>query len=119
MIRTLEIPKLLSGDNEEAVKDLVVKLFEEKKQKASILEVLVDEQENKTFIKFYDGTPSPPMTRSSSPIQMAKQVGVPYMVVFLNKADMVDDAELLELVEMEVRDLLSTYDIPDEPPTIR
>ncbi|MCQ9879285.1 EF-Tu/IF-2/RF-3 family GTPase, partial [Pseudomonas aeruginosa] len=47
------------------------------------------------------------------------QVGVPYIVVFLNKADMVDDAELLELVEMEVRDLLNTYDFPgDDTPII-
>src|SRR5690606_25523908 len=46
-------------------------------------------------------------------------VGVPYIVVFLNKADMVDDEELLELVEMEVRDLLSTYDFPgDDTPII-
>ncbi|MFO1859331.1 EF-Tu/IF-2/RF-3 family GTPase, partial [Pseudomonas aeruginosa] len=46
-------------------------------------------------------------------------VGVPYIVVFLNKADMVDDAELLELVEMEVRDLLNTYDFPgDDTPII-
>ena len=50
---------------------------------------------------------------------MARQVGVPYIVVFLNKADMVDDAELLELVEMEVRDLLSSYDFPgDDVPII-
>ncbi|HFH4724971.1 TPA: EF-Tu/IF-2/RF-3 family GTPase, partial [Pseudomonas aeruginosa] len=49
----------------------------------------------------------------------SRQVGVPYIVVFLNKADMVDDAELLELVEMEVRDLLNTYDFPgDDTPII-
>ena len=51
-----------------------------------------------------------PQTREH--ILLARQVGVPYIVVFLNKADMVDDAELLELVEMEVRDLLTTYDFP-------
>src|SRR5690606_35344130 len=52
-------------------------------------------------------------------ILLSRQVGVPYIVVFLNKADMVDDAELLELVEMEVRDLLSTYDFPgDDTPII-
>ena len=45
---------------------------------------------------------------------MARQVGVPYIVVYLNKADMVDDPELLELVEMEVRELLSEYDFPGE-----
>jgi elongation factor Tu len=51
-----------------------------------------------------------PQTREH--ILLARQVGVPYMVVYLNKADMVDDAELLELVEMEVRDLLSSYEFP-------
>ncbi|WP_426769864.1 EF-Tu/IF-2/RF-3 family GTPase, partial [Pseudomonas aeruginosa] len=52
-------------------------------------------------------------------ILLSRQVGVPYIVVFLNKADMVDDAELLELVEMEVRDLLNTYDFPgDDTPII-
>src|SRR3989442_5271794 len=45
---------------------------------------------------------------------LARQVGVPYIVVFLNKADMVDDPELLELVEVEVRDLLSEYDFPGD-----
>src|SRR5688500_19288530 len=50
----------------------------------------------------------------------ALQVGVPYVVVFLNKADMVDDAELLELVEMEVRELLSKYDFPgDDTPIVK
>src|SRR6201998_3774741 len=53
-----------------------------------------------------------PQTREH--ILLARQVGVPYIVVFLNKADMVDDAELLELVEMEVRDLLSSYDFPGD-----
>src|SRR5690606_36102358 len=52
-------------------------------------------------------------------ILLSRQVGVPYIVVFLNKADMVDDAELLELVEMEVRELLSKYDFPgDDTPII-
>ncbi|MGB7386283.1 MAG: elongation factor Tu, partial [Pseudomonas neustonica] len=52
-------------------------------------------------------------------ILLSRQVGVPYIVVFLNKADMVDDEELLELVEMEVRDLLSAYDFPgDDTPII-
>ena len=51
-----------------------------------------------------------PMPQTREHILLARQVGVPYIVVFLNKADMVDDEELLELVEMEVRDLLSTYD---------
>ena len=50
----------------------------------------------------------------------SRQVGVPYIIVFLNKCDMVDDAELLELVEMEVRELLSKYDFPgDDTPIIR
>ncbi|KJJ60935.1 elongation factor Tu, partial [Pseudomonas sp. 10B238] len=53
-----------------------------------------------------------PMPQTREHILLSRQVGVPYIVVFLNKADMVDDAELLELVEMEVRDLLSTYDFP-------
>jgi len=53
-----------------------------------------------------------PMPQTREHILLSRQVGVPYIVVFLNKADLVDDAELLELVEMEVRDLLSTYDFP-------
>jgi elongation factor Tu len=58
-----------------------------------------------------------PQTREH--ILLSRQVGVPYIVVFLNKADMVDDAELLELVEMEVRELLSSYDFPgDDTPII-
>lgn len=60
-----------------------------------------------------------PMPQTREHIVLAKQVGVPKMVVFLNKADQVDDPELLELVEMEVRDLLSSYDFPgDETPVI-
>ncbi len=60
-----------------------------------------------------------PMPQTREHILLARQVGVPYIVVFLNKADMVDDAELLELVEMEVRDLLSAYNFPgDEIPII-
>src|SRR5690606_5106280 len=51
-----------------------------------------------------------PMPQTREHILLSRQVGVPYIVVFLNKADMVDDAELLELVEMEVRELLSAYD---------
>ena len=58
-----------------------------------------------------------PMPQTREHILLARQVGVPYIVVYLNKADMVDDAELLELVEMEVRELLSKYDFPgdDDP----
>ncbi|WP_258958225.1 GTP-binding protein, partial [Acinetobacter colistiniresistens] len=53
-------------------------------------------------------------------ILLSRQVGVPYIIVFLNKCDLVDDEELLELVEMEVRELLSTYDFPgDDTPIIR
>jgi elongation factor Tu len=55
-----------------------------------------------------------PMPQTREHILLARQVGVPKMVVFLNKADMVDDEELLELVEMEVRDLLSTYEFPGD-----
>ena len=59
-----------------------------------------------------------PQTREH--ILLARQVGVPYIVVFLNKTDMMDDPELLELVEMEIRDLLSSYNFPgDEIPIIR
>jgi len=61
-----------------------------------------------------------PMPQTREHILLARQVGVPYIVVFLNKADMVDDAELLELVEMEVRELLSKYDFPgDDTPIIK
>ncbi|SFQ53634.1 elongation factor Tu, partial [Geopseudomonas sagittaria] len=60
-----------------------------------------------------------PMPQTREHILLSRQVGVPYIVVFLNKADMVDDAELLELVEMEVRDLLNTYDFPgDDTPIV-
>src|SRR6187401_622227 len=55
-----------------------------------------------------------PMPQTREHILLARQVGVPYMVVFLNKADMVDDEELLELVEVEVRDLLSEYEFPGD-----
>ena len=61
-----------------------------------------------------------PMPQTREHILLARQVGVPYIVVFLNKVDMVDDPELLELVEMEVRDLLSSYQFPgDEIPIIK
>ena len=60
-----------------------------------------------------------PMPQTREHILLSRQVGVPYIVVFLNKADMVDDEELLELVEMEVRDLLTEYDFPgDDVPVI-
>ncbi|SHM22008.1 elongation factor Tu, partial [Caldanaerovirga acetigignens] len=60
-----------------------------------------------------------PMPQTREHILLARQVGVPYIVVFMNKVDMVDDPELLELVEMEVRELLSTYEFPgDEVPVI-
>jgi len=60
-----------------------------------------------------------PMPQTREHILLARQVGVPYIVVYLNKADMVDDKELLDLVEMEVRDLLSSYDFPgDKTPII-
>jgi len=60
-----------------------------------------------------------PMPQTREHILLSRQVGVPYIVVFMNKADMVDDAELLELVEMEVRELLDLYDFPgDDTPII-
>ncbi|HSR01457.1 MAG TPA: elongation factor Tu [Methylophilaceae bacterium] len=61
-----------------------------------------------------------PMPQTREHILLARQVGVPYIIVFLNKADMVDDAELLELVEMEVRELLDKYDFPgDDTPIVK
>ena len=61
-----------------------------------------------------------PMPQTREHILLARQVGVPYIVVYMNKCDMVDDPELLELVEMEVRELLSKYDFPgDEVPVIK
>ena len=60
-----------------------------------------------------------PMPQTREHILLARQVGVPYIIVYLNKADMVDDAELLELVEMEVRELLAKYDFPgDDTPVV-
>ncbi len=60
-----------------------------------------------------------PMPQTREHILLARQVGVPFIVVYLNKADMVDDEELLELVELEVRDLLSTYEFPgDDTPIV-
>ena len=61
-----------------------------------------------------------PMPQTREHIVLSRQVGVPYIIVFLNKCDMVDDEELLDLVEMEVRDLLSEYDFPgDDTPIVR
>jgi elongation factor Tu len=61
-----------------------------------------------------------PMPQTREHILLARQVGVPYIVVFMNKTDQVDDPELLELVEMEIRDLLSTYEFPgDEIPVVK
>jgi len=61
-----------------------------------------------------------PMPQTREHILLARQVGVPYIIVFMNKVDMVDDPELLELVEMEVRELLSKYDFPgDKTPIIK
>ena len=61
-----------------------------------------------------------PMPQTREHILLARQVGVPYIIVFLNKCDMVDDAELLELVEMEVRELLSKYEFPgDDVPIVQ
>ncbi|NHC63250.1 GTP-binding protein, partial [Paenalcaligenes suwonensis] len=61
-----------------------------------------------------------PMPQTREHILLSRQVGVPYIIVFLNKADMVDDEELLELVEMEVRELLSNYDFPgDDTPIVK
>ena len=64
--------------------------------------------------------PDGPMPQTREHILLARQVGVPYIVVFMNKTDMMDDEELLELVEMEIRELLSSYDFPgDDIPIIR
>ena len=61
-----------------------------------------------------------PMAQTREHILLARQVGVPYIVVFLNKCDMVDDEEMLDLVEMEIRDLLTKYDFPwDDTPVVR
>ncbi|MCL2021648.1 MAG: GTP-binding protein, partial [Betaproteobacteria bacterium] len=61
-----------------------------------------------------------PMPQTREHILLSRQVGVPYIVVFMNKADMVDDAELLELVEMEIRELLTKYEFPgDDIPIIK
>src|ERR1700729_4144868 len=61
-----------------------------------------------------------PMPQTKEHVLLARQVGVPFIVVFLNKADMVDDEEILELVELEVRELLSVYEFPgDDVPVIR
>ncbi len=61
-----------------------------------------------------------PMPQTREHILLARQVGVPYIIVFMNKCDMVDDEELLELVEMEVRELLSKYDFPgDDIPIVK
>ena len=61
-----------------------------------------------------------PMPQTREHILLARQVGLPALVVFLNKVDMVDDAELLDLVELEVRELLSSYDFPgDEIPIVK
>src|SRR5450432_1269773 len=61
-----------------------------------------------------------PMPQTREHILLARQVGVPYIIVYMNKADMVDDPELLELVELEVRELLSKYDFPgDDIPIVK
>ena len=60
------------------------------------------------------------MAQTREHILLSRQVGVPYIVVFMNKCDMVDDEEMLELVEMEIRDLLTKYEFPgDDTPIIR
>jgi elongation factor Tu len=55
-----------------------------------------------------------PMAQTREHILLSKQVGVPYILVYMNKADMVDDEELVELVEMEIRELLTEYDFPGD-----
>ena len=61
-----------------------------------------------------------PMPQTREHILLSRQVGVPYIVVFMNKCDQVDDEELLELVEMEIRDLLNEYEFPgDDTPIIK
>src|SRR5438876_6372962 len=64
--------------------------------------------------------PDGPMPQTREHVLLARQVGVPYIVVFLNKVDLVDDPELLELVELEVRELLNQYEFPgDDTPVVR
>jgi elongation factor Tu len=64
--------------------------------------------------------PDGPMPQTKEHVLLARQVGVPYIIVALNKADMMDDEELLELVELEVRELLSSYEFPgDDTPVVR
>src|SRR3970282_2993816 len=64
--------------------------------------------------------PDGPMAQTREHVLLAREVGVPYIVVALNKADMVDDEELLDLVELEVRELLSGYEFPgDDVPVVR
>jgi elongation factor Tu len=66
------------------------------------------------------GADDGPMPQTREHVLLARQVGVPYIVVFLNKADLVDDEELLDLVELEVRDLLTEYEFPgDDTPVLR
>jgi elongation factor Tu len=61
-----------------------------------------------------------PMPQTREHILLSRQVGVPYVVVYMNKCDLVDDEELLELVEMELRELLSSYDFPgDDTPIVK
>ena len=65
------------------------------------------------------GADDGPMPQTREHILLARQVGVPYILVYMNKADLVDDEELLELVEMEVRELLSAYEFPgDDTPIV-
>src|SRR6185503_8518270 len=83
---------------------------------AAITKVLAKNNPKVQVVAATDG----PMPQTREHILLARQVGVPAMVVFMNKADAVDDPELLELVELEVRELLSTYEFPgDEIPVIK
>src|SRR6187551_2411570 len=89
---------------------------EEKARGITINTAHVEYETSKRHYAHADG----PMPQTREHILLARQVGVPYIIVFLNKCDMVDDAELLELVEMEVRELLSKYDFPgDDTPIIK
>src|SRR5271156_2955506 len=84
---------------------------------AAITKVL-SKNNPKVAFRAFDSIDNAPQTREH--ILLARQVGVPYIVVFLNKCDMVDDPELLELVELEVRELLKSYQYPgDTLPVIR
>src|SRR6185503_13926647 len=96
--------------------DQIDKAPEERERGITIATAHVEYESEKRHYAHADG----PMPQTREHILLAKQVNVPYIIVFMNKVDMVDDPELLELVELEVRELLSSYDFPgDDTPIIK